>query len=153
MSASPTPPSRDRYNAAERLLEPNLAVRSDKLAYIDDAGSYTYADLADRVNRCANALTGLGIAREQRVLLALYDTIDFPTAFLGAIKAGIIPVAVNTLLTTNDYEYMLRDSRAVALIVSEGVLPVFAAAGKSSRSAARHRQRRRGQSGRLRSPI
>ena len=64
------------------------------------------------MNRCANALTGLGLQREQRILLCLLDTIDFPAVFLGAIKAGIVPVAGNTLLTTKDYDYMLRDSRA-----------------------------------------
>src|SRR6185503_7056100 len=58
--------------------------------------------------------------------LALTDTIDFPTAFLGAIKAGIVPVAANTLLTPKDYEYMLSDSRAKVLVVSEQLLPQFA---------------------------
>src|SRR5207248_4081174 len=101
------------YNAAHDLLERNLqAGRADKLAYIDDRASYTYGDLAERVNRFANALVGLGLRREERVLLCLHDTIDFPTAFLGSIKAGIVPIAVNTLLTANDYDYMLRDSRA-----------------------------------------
>jgi benzoate-CoA ligase len=115
------------YNAAHDLIERNLqAGRAGKIAYIDDQGSYTYGDLAARVNRCANALTGLGLQPEQRVLLCLLDTIDFPAAFLGAIKAGIVPVAGNTLLTTRDYEYMLRDSRARALIVSAPLLPVFA---------------------------
>ena len=71
-------------------------------------------------------LTGLGLAREERVLLCLLDTIDFPSAFLGAIKAGIVPVAGNTLLTTKDYEYMLRDSRAGALVVSAALYPAFA---------------------------
>src|SRR2546427_11792200 len=68
----------------------------------------------------------MGLAMEHRVLLALTDTIDFPTAFLGAIKAGIVPIAVNTLLTAKDYEYMLSDSRAKALLVSETLLPQFA---------------------------
>src|SRR5258708_12253813 len=63
---------------------------------------------------------------EHRVPLAHTDTIDFPTAFLGAIKAGIVPIAVNTLLPPKDYEYMLSDSRAKALIVSEQLLPQFA---------------------------
>src|SRR5206468_10840524 len=89
-------------------------------------GTYTYGDLAERVNRCASALTGLGVQREQRILLCLLDTIDFPAAFLGAIKAGIVPVAGNTLLTSKDYDYMLRDSRAVALVVSAPLLPTFA---------------------------
>ena len=89
------------YNAAHDLIERNLqAGRSGKTAYIDDHGSYTYGELAERVNRCANALIGLGLEAEQRVLLCILDTIDFPTAFLGSIKAGIVPIAANTLLTT-----------------------------------------------------
>jgi benzoate-CoA ligase len=62
---------------------------------------------------------------ETRVMVCLADTIDFPAVFLGAIKAGLIPVAVNTMLTNHDYDFMLRDSRAQALIVSESLLPVF----------------------------
>src|ERR1700676_3358822 len=115
------------YNAAHDLIERNLqAGRSGKTAYIDDNGRYTYGELAERVNRCANAMISLGLESEQRVLLCILDTIDFLTAFLGSIKAGIVPIAANTLLTTADYEYMLRDSRAHALIVSAPLLPVFA---------------------------
>ena len=113
------------YNAAVDLIERNLAVRPEKIAYIDDYGAYTYAELARRVNRCANALTGLGLALEARVLLCLTDTVDFPSVFLGAIKAGIVPVAVNTSLTRGEYDFMLLDSRSQALIVSEPLLPAF----------------------------
>jgi len=59
-------------------------------------------------------------------MIAMLDTIDWPVAFLGAIKAGIVPVAVNTLLTAKEYEFMLSDSRARALVVSEALLPAFA---------------------------
>lgn len=115
------------YNAAYDLIERNLqAGRAAKIAYLDDNGTYTYGELAERANRFANALVGLGLQVEQRVLLCLHDTIDFPTAFLGSIKAGIVPVAANTLLTAADYEYMLQDSRARALIVSEPLLATFA---------------------------
>jgi benzoate-CoA ligase len=115
------------YNAAHDLIERNLAAgRGDKTAFIDDAGRYTYAELADRVNRAANALLGLGLRMEDRVMLAHLDTIDFPAVFLGAIKAGIVPIAVNTLLTPDDYAFMLDDSRARALVVSEALLPSFA---------------------------
>jgi benzoate-CoA ligase len=115
------------FNAAHDLIERNLrAGRAGKLAYIDDRGAYTYADLAERVDRCANALRQCGLQMEQRVMLCMQDTIDWPTAFLGSIKAGIVPVAVNTLLTTADYRYMLLDSRARALIVSAPLLPLFA---------------------------
>jgi benzoate-CoA ligase len=113
------------YNAAVDLIERNLAARANKIAYIDEEGRYSFTELAERVNRCANALTGLGLPMEARVIVCLTDTIDFPSVFLGAIKAGLVPVAVNTLLTSNDYSFMLRDSRAQALIVSESLLPVF----------------------------
>jgi len=114
------------YNAAHDLVERNLAAgRGGKTAYVDDQGCYTYAELAERVNRAANALTGLGLEIESRVMLAHLDTIDFPGVFLGAIKAGIVPVTANTLLTTADYKFMLEDSRVRALIVSEALLPAF----------------------------
>jgi benzoate-CoA ligase len=115
------------YNAAVDLIERNLAAgRGSKIAFHDDRGSYSYAALAERVDRAANALRGLGIEQEHRVLLCLLDTIDFPTVFLGAIKAGIVPIPVNTLLTTADYDFMLRDSRARALIVSDALYDRFA---------------------------
>ena len=115
------------YNAAHDLIERNLrAGRAAKTAFIDDTGSITYGQLAERVNRAANALTDLGLAMEDRIMLAHLDTIDFPSVFLGAIKAGIIPIAGNTLLTPSDYEFMLNDSRAKVMVVSEQLLPTFA---------------------------
>src|SRR5467141_4282856 len=117
------------YNAAYDLIERSLAAGgAARLAYVDDAGQCTFAQLAERVDRFGSGLQAMGLEMEDRILLALTDTIDFPTAFLGSIKAGIIPVAVNTLLTPKDYEYMLSDSRAKALIVSEQLLPQFAPA-------------------------
>ncbi len=115
------------YNAAEDLIGRNLAAgRAGKTAYIDDAGSITFGELAERVNRFGSALAALGVEPEQRVMLVMLDTIDWPTAFLGAIRAGVVPVAVNTLLTTKDYEFMLNDSRSRVLFVSEALLPQFA---------------------------
>ena len=122
----------ERFNAAHDLLERNLrAGREAKIVYIDDRGSYTYGELAARVNRFAGSLHGFGMHMEQRILLCLQDGIDFPTAFLGAIKAGMVPVPVNTLLSPADYAYMLQDSRAPML----GDLRA-AAARLSSQSAA-----------------
>ena len=90
-----------QYNAAHDLIERNLAAgRAAKVAYIDDAGSYTYGELAKRVDRVADALTNLGLEMEDRIMLAHPDTIDFPSVFLGAIKAGVVPIAANTLLTS-----------------------------------------------------
>ncbi|MSR12987.1 MAG: benzoate-CoA ligase family protein [Gammaproteobacteria bacterium] len=124
-----------RYNAAHDLLERNLrAGRAEKIAYIDDAGRYSYGELVARVNRAANALRALGLEPEDRVMVALHDTIDFPSVFLGAIKAGIVPIAVNTLLTSDDYRFMLDDSCAKALFVSAPLLETFAPALAEARS-------------------
>jgi benzoate-CoA ligase len=114
------------FNAAADLIERNLAAgRGGKVAFIDDQGQCTYAELAARANRCGSGLLSLGLEMENRVLIAMVDTIDWPVAFLGSIRAGLIPIAVNTLLTTKDYEYMLSDSRAKVLLVSEQLLPQF----------------------------
>ncbi|MCL4702632.1 MAG: benzoate-CoA ligase family protein [Burkholderiaceae bacterium] len=114
------------YNAAHDLVERNLkAGRGERIAFIDDRGSITYAELARRVNRFASSLAGLGLRPEDRVMICMLDTTDWPVAFLGAIKAGVVPVAVNTLLKPQDYEYMLRDSRARVLFVSQALLPAF----------------------------
>jgi benzoate-CoA ligase len=115
-----------QYNAAYDLLQRNLqAGRADKVAFIDDFDVHTYAEVDRLSSAFANVLRGLGLVMEQRILMCLHDTIDFPTVFLGAIKAGIVPVAVNTLLTQGDYEYMLTDSRARVAVVSAALLPLF----------------------------
>ncbi|HRQ46469.1 MAG TPA: benzoate-CoA ligase family protein [Rhodocyclaceae bacterium] len=115
-----------RYNAADDLIGRNLGSgRANKIAYIDDLGQYTYGELAQRANRFANVLGALGVVREQRIMMCMLDTIDFPSVFLGAIKAGVVPVATNTLLTQGDYEYMLTDSRSRIAVVSAPLAPLF----------------------------
>jgi benzoate-CoA ligase len=114
------------YNFAADVLQSNLdAGRAAKPAFIDARGVTTYGQLADRVARFGAVLRSMGIQREERVLLALLDTIDWPTAFLGCLKAGVIAVPVNTLLTEDDYRFMLADSRAKCLLVSEALYPKF----------------------------
>jgi 4-hydroxybenzoate-CoA ligase len=71
----------------------------------------------------ANLVETYGIARESRVAVLMLDTIDWPVVFLGAIKAGVVPVALNTMMTADAYAYMLADSRAKALFVSAALLP------------------------------
>src|SRR6186713_3435650 len=115
------------YNFAADVLQKNLdAGRAGKPAYIDVRGTHTYGQLADRVARFGAALRGFGVKREERVLIALLDTIDWPTAFLGCLKTGAVAVPVNTLMTEDDYRYMLADSRARVLVVSEALYPKFA---------------------------
>lgn len=115
-----------RYNAAYDLIERNLrAGFADKLAFIDDHRTLTYRELDQRSAAFANVLTALGVEMEQRVLLCLYDTVDLPVAFLGAIKAGVVPVPVNTLLTQTDYAYLIDDCRARVVVVSAALLPLM----------------------------
>ena len=120
-------PPPEAFNIAQHLLAAN-ATRGSKAAFVDDAGALSYADLADRVRRLATGLRALGIKREERVLLLMQDVTDWPVVFLGAIYAGVVPVAVNTLLTADDYAYMLEHSRAQAVLVSGAVLPALKAA-------------------------
>ncbi len=122
----PSPPA-EHFNAAAYLLSLNV-LRGEKIAYIDDLQRLSYGALADRVRRCAAGLMALGLRREDRLLLVLQDTVDFPVAFLGALYAGLVPVPVNTLLTADDYAYMLRHSGARTLLVSQSLWPTLQAA-------------------------
>jgi benzoate-CoA ligase len=116
------------YNAAHDLIERNLgAGRAEKLAYIDDERSLTYQQLSERSAAFAHLLESLGIQREQRILLCLHDTVDFPVAFLGAIRAGIIPVPVNTLLTQDDYRFLINDARARVVVCAATLWPLIEA--------------------------
>ena len=123
------------YNAAHDLLARN-AQRAGKVAFIDAASGQqvTYGELATQAHRFANALRTLGLTPESRVLVAMLDTPEWPIVFLGCILAGVVPVAANTLLTSADFDYMLRDSRAQALVVSHALLPTFDGLIKSADS-------------------
>ncbi len=117
------------YNAAIDFLDRHIAEgRGERVAVKDDRGAHTYAAIAARANRVGNALRALGIGLEQRVAMCMLDTADFPAVFFGAIKAGAVPVPLNTLLTTSDYAFMLRDSRARALVVSDALYEKMAPA-------------------------
>ena len=115
------------YNAARDIVDRHLGTeRAGRTAVIDAAGAYTYAELAERINRAGNALLDLGVRMESRVAMCLLDSVDFPSVFLGAIRIGAIPIPLNTLLTPADYDYMLRDSRAHTLVVSAELYPAIA---------------------------
>ena len=113
------------YNAVTWLLDRNVDEgRAQKLAFTDTVSELTYGDLQKQSRRVANMLRRLGVRREERVAMIMLDTVDFPTVFLGAIRAGIVPVPLNTLLTPDQYAYVLADCRARVLFVSEALLPV-----------------------------
>ncbi len=112
------------FNFAEHLFALNRG-RARKIAYIDDRGPLGYGQLEDRARRLAAALLAAGVRREERVLLLMLDTSDWPVSFLGCLYAGVVPVAVNTLLTADDYAYMLQHSDARAALVSGALLPML----------------------------
>jgi 4-hydroxybenzoate-CoA ligase len=114
-----------RYNAVERMVDANVANGlGDKPAFVDPTRSLTYGQLQRATNLVAGVLTGLGLEQENRIALLMPDTVDFPAVFWGAIRAGIVPVCLNTMLTTDQYRYMLSDSRAKALVVAAPLLPL-----------------------------
>src|SRR6202049_1340677 len=117
--------SRGSYNAVTWLLDRNVDEgRGGKLAFTDTVSELTYAGLQKQSRRLANLLRRLGVRREERVAMMMLDTIDFPVVFLGAIRAGVVPVPLNTLLTSDQYAYVLADCRARVLFISEALLPV-----------------------------
>src|SRR5882724_9493084 len=117
--------SGDSDNAVTWLLDRNVDEgRAKKLAFTDTVSELTYGELQRQSRRLANLLRRLDVRREERVAMIMLDTIDFPAVFLGAIRAGIVPVPLNTLLTSDQYAYVLADCRARVLFISEALLPV-----------------------------
>src|SRR6202158_6139358 len=113
------------YNAVTCLLDLNSDEgRAEKLAFTDTVSELSYGELQKQSCRLANLLRRLGVRREERVAMLMLDTTDFPIVFLGAIRAGIVPVPLNTLLTSDQYAYVLADCRARVLFISEALLPV-----------------------------
>ena len=122
------------FNVAVPFIDRHLAEgRGGKVAIRCAAGEVTYAALATGVNRCGNVLLRLGVRRGQRLLMVVKDCPEFFFLFWGAIKAGIIPVPLNTILRAADYRHILEDSACTALAFS----PEFAAEVEPALAAAR----------------
>ncbi len=116
----------DQFNVATYFVDRNVAEgRGETVAIECFPGDerVTYREVLERVNRVGSALRKvLGVGIEQRVLLLLLDGPEFVYAFFGAIKIGAVPIPTNTLFKPADYEYLLNDSRAGVVIVSEALL-------------------------------
>jgi len=113
----------DRFNAASFFVDRHVAEgRGGKVAFFHDDGELTYAGLQEQVNRAGNALRGLGVEQEHRVLCLLFDSPAFLATFWGAIKIGAVPIPVNTMMRAQDYLYFLNDSRARVAVISEALL-------------------------------
>jgi benzoate-CoA ligase family protein len=126
-----TTPIPDQFNVATYYVDRNVAGgRGDNVAIECHPSNerVTYTQVLERVNRVGNALRDvLGVGIEQRVLLLLLDCPEFVYSFFGAIKIGAVPIPTNTLFKAADYEYILNDSRAGVVIISEALLPQFQA--------------------------
>ncbi|MCW8836622.1 MAG: benzoate-CoA ligase family protein, partial [Rhodospirillales bacterium] len=110
----------DNFNVAVPFIDRHLAEgRSDKVAIRSTGGdTVTYGELANNVNRAGKALLGLGIKPGDRVLMMVMDCPEFHYIFWGAIKAGIVPVPLNTLLVAKDYKFMIEDSACTGVLYS-----------------------------------
>jgi benzoate-CoA ligase family protein len=107
------------FNAAAAFIDRHLAEgRADKLAIRATSGEVSYGQLAERVNRFGNLLRDNGVGPGERLLMVVKDRPEFFYFFWGAIKAGVVPVAVNTLLRAEDYTYLIEDSACAALVYS-----------------------------------
>ena len=122
------------YNAVTDFVDVNVARGlGSKVAFTDPFRQLTYGELQTSTFRFASALGALGLRRESRIALLLFDCVEYPIAFWGAVRVGIIPIPLNSLLTTEQYAYVLADSRAEAMVISESLLkmvePVMTQAG------------------------
>ena len=124
------------FNVAVPFIDRHLAEgRGDKVAIRDAGGEVTYAALAANVNRAGNALSGLGLAAGDRVLMVVKDCPMFFYLFWGAIKAGFVPVPLNTLLRSPDYRFVIENARAACIVWS----PEFAGECEPALAEASHR--------------
>jgi len=113
----------DEFNAASYFVDRHIKDgRADKVAIECGEVHVTYRQLFERVNQVGNGLRRSGVRIEERVFLLLLDSPEFAASFFGAIKIGAVPVPVNTLLKSADYEYLLNNSRARVAIVSDSLM-------------------------------
>jgi 4-hydroxybenzoate-CoA ligase len=108
------------YNAVADFVDASR--NGGKIAFTDPSRAVTYGMLQADTCRLARGLLALGLRQESRVVLLMLDTVDYPVAFFGAIRAGIVPIPLNTLLTPPQYAYILEDSRAEAIVVSPALI-------------------------------
>ena len=125
------------FNFAQYLFDLNQS-RGSKVAYTDDYGTLTYAELQNAAQRLGQGLVAAGIHREERVLLVMHDMREWVISFLGAMYAGAVPVAVNTLLTADDYAYMLEHSRAQAVLTNGALTAVVQQALEKAQHEVNH---------------
>ncbi len=121
------------FNVAVAFIDRHIAEgRRDHIALRTARGDVSYGQLAENVARCGNALRSLGIGHGERLLMVVRDTPMFFYVFWGAIKAGFVPVAVNTLLKAADYRYLIEDSECAGVIYSPELAGEVAAGAETA---------------------
>ena len=88
----------------------------------DDAlgtSQITFTQLAERTSRFAQLLRDMQVGEGERILIRLPNCLDYPTAFLGAMKRGAISVPTSTLLTAEEVAYLAKDSGAAVLVTDK----------------------------------
>jgi benzoate-CoA ligase family protein len=115
------------FNAASYFVDRHLLEgRGGKIAIEHGDERVSYAELHERVNRFGSALRQkYGVATGDRIALLLLDTPEFAYSFFGAVKIGAVPIPTNTLWKASEYRYLLNDSAARVLVISEELLPEF----------------------------
>ena len=123
------------FNVAVPFIDRHiLEGRSTKAAIRTAEGDVSYGELAQNVNRCGNLLRSLGTVSGDRVLMVVKDSPEFFYLFWGAIKAGLVPVPINTLLRSGDYQYMVENSGCAVAVYS----PEYAAEVEPALEGASH---------------
>lgn len=123
----------EKFNMATYFLDARIEEGlGDKTAVYCGNKSYTYAQVQAMANRVGNALLGLGVEMEDRVLIVLPDSVEFAAAWFGVAKIGAVITMVNTMLPSADYEYYLDYTRAKVAIVHADVMEHFSPAAATS---------------------
>src|SRR5437763_13862285 len=110
------------YNCVD-ILEHNLEPRGDKIALYSLERDMTFRQVSQEVNQVGNALKKFGVRMGDFVAILSLDLPEWVTSFFGILKVGGVAVGMSTTLTPKEYAYILDDSRARVVIVSENLLP------------------------------
>ena len=108
------------YNICE-ILEHNLEHRGDKIALLSENGSFTFREVSEQVNRVGNALIRSGVQFGECVAILCPDRPEWVSVFFATAKIGGVALGLNTLLKTDEYDYILKDARVKVLVVHDSL--------------------------------
>ena len=115
----------ERYNASRILFDNLAAGRGDRIAVTGPKGTRSYAELCADASRWGRGFVSLGLRRGDRILMFLDDTPAYPAAFFGAVRAGLVPLLINTLTPPDLLQFYLSDSGAAVAVADAGIQRVL----------------------------